>query len=272
MYKEDFIQTEQAYFYHNYSDEPSRGYILHCHAFYEIFYFLEGNIDYRVEGKEYLLAPGSVLLIPPNTFHGVKVNTSHLYHRFSIHFLPELLTQTEQELLLPAFHNERAYYPSVETYRLDHFFTALLECRDFGVPLQAVALKARIMALLTQIAMMSAKESAIPSSGNRTVQEIIPFVNENIRKPITLETLAEKFFVSKNHLNVIFQKATGTTINQYIRMKRLSFAQNEILRGVSACEAAVNAGFNDYSNFYRAFRKEFGYAPSQHRVPSIRIK
>jgi len=272
MYKEDFIQVDQAYFYHNYSDEPSNGFILHCHAFYEVFYFLEGNIDYRVEGTEYSLAQVSILLIPPNTFHGVKINTSRIYHRFSIHFLPELLSFEEQRLLLPLFRTEGTYYPAVERYRLDHFFNALLECRSAIAPLRDIAIKTRILTLLTQIAMMSTTERAIPSAGNRAVQEILRFINEHIQDSITLETLADQFFISKNHLNVIFQKATGTTVNQYIRLKRLSIAQNEILRGVSASEAAANAGFRDYSNFYRAFTSHYGHSPSQHRLPSNRIQ
>jgi AraC-like DNA-binding protein len=60
----------------------------------------------------------------------------------------------------------------------------------------------------------------------------------------------------------MFRKETGTTVTQYIRIKRLVMARQEILKGCTADEAAYKAGFNDYSNFYRAYKAFFGIVPS----------
>jgi AraC-like DNA-binding protein len=97
---------------------------------------------------------------------------------------------------------------------------------------------------------------------NEKIQAILGYLNSNLHKPISLDQLVQKFYISKNHLNVIFRKETGTTVNQYIRIKRLVMARQEILQGCAAEEAAYNVGFNDYSNFYRAYKAFFGIMPS----------
>lgn len=263
MYQEDFLQTDQIYFYHNISDTPSDGFISHCHAVYEVFYFIEGDIDYRVESSEYLLTPGSILLIPPNTFHGVKINSCQKYHRFSIHFLPELFVPDERSLLLSIFKSRKWYFPVVEKYHLDPYFSAILDCIHLQEPLKSIALKARITSLLSQLLTIYDVAKPFEPCGNRTAQKLAVYINEHLGEKITLDLLSERFFLSKNHMNVVFKKATGTTILQYIRLKRLALAQNEMLRGAAAGEAALKSGFTDYSNFYRAYKMVYGCEPSR---------
>ena len=54
------------------SDGGDDNIIIHCHSNYEILYFIRGNVRYIIEGAEYSLTAGSLLLIPPNVVHGVK--------------------------------------------------------------------------------------------------------------------------------------------------------------------------------------------------------
>ncbi|MDR0377462.1 MAG: helix-turn-helix domain-containing protein [Spirochaetaceae bacterium] len=70
----------------------------------------------------------------------------------------------------------------------------------------------------------------------------------------------------------MFRKETGTTVNQYIRIKRLVLARREIPQGSTAEEAAHKADFNDYSNFYRAYKSFFGITPSDKANRRLRIQ
>ena len=73
--------------------------------------------------------------------------------------------------------------------------------------------------------------------------------------------LAEKFYISKYYLCRAFHKATGLTVHDYIRLKRLNLARELKAEGKSISEAAMMAGFTDYSSFYRAYLKEYGVSP-----------
>ena len=59
----------------------------------------------------------------------------------------------------------------------------------------------------------------------------------------------------------LFKAQTGETVHAYIRQKRLLYAARLIREGEPANRAASEAGFTDYSAFYRAFRQSFGVSP-----------
>ena len=111
MEKDDIVSSDLLYIWSSVSDKKCQK--LHCHAEYEIYYFIQGDIEYKIEGRRYAIAPERLLLIPPNCFHGVTVKSSRLHRRVSIHFLPDLLEETERTVLLKMFHAKRRYYPNL---------------------------------------------------------------------------------------------------------------------------------------------------------------
>jgi AraC-like DNA-binding protein len=147
-------------------------------------------------------------------------------------------------------------------YRIGFLIQSLFDCKDMEEPLQTIAVKHRAVSLLTYIHQLYLQNLVCPAPKNERIQAMLTYLNRNLREPVSLDTLCREFRISKNHLNVIFHKETGTTVNQYIRIKRLVMARQEILKGSTAEEAAYKAGFNDYSNFYRAYKAFFGIIPS----------
>ena len=98
-----YFNTDHVSFSYNISKEPSDGYTLHCHNFYEVYYFLEGNVDYLVEGYKYKPVPDSLLLLAPHVFHGARINDSGPYQRSSLHFHADILAPERRGFLLSAF-------------------------------------------------------------------------------------------------------------------------------------------------------------------------
>ena len=95
------------------------------------------------------------------------------------------------------------------------------------------------------------------------LQIISNMLNNHYTEDITLDLLHEKFFISKYHLCRAFHKATGLTIHEYIRRKRVTKVRELCAEGMSIGDAAAQAGFNDYSSFYRAYQKEYGTSPRE---------
>ena len=100
---------------------------------------------------------------------------------------------------------------------------------------------------------------AMPRGQNN---HILYYLDEHFTQPISLDMLAERFFVSKSHLNQMFRKMTGTTVMDYVTHKRVNYVQQLLSGGISAAQAAQAAGFGDYTSFYRAYTKIFGHSPS----------
>jgi AraC-like DNA-binding protein len=237
---------------------------IHCHSYYEIYYFLRGKVEYLVEGVAYAPAPDSVLLIPAGVLHGVKADPNLPYERFALHFLPELLSPETRKLLLSPFQHGGAYLINPDPNLLA-CCRSLLDCGSLSPALQTAALRCRTEALLTMLCAASQRQGKLPKEDTPSTQteEILSYLNSHLGEDLSLDLLCQKFFISKNHLNLLFRKATGTTVWDYLSRKRAALAQQLILSGTTAMQAARQAGFQDYSAFYRCYRKIFGQSPAQ---------
>lgn len=263
------INTDMVLFSYALSTARDTSHQIHYHNVYEIYYFIEGEADYLVEGKLYHLMPHSVLLLSPHVFHGVKVKSEKPYRRFTIHFNPDLLSTQRRPLLLSAFpsnekHNSKeVYYENINPCQLFPFFEALTELNGQPDAIKLSLLPAYIEAILAKLTLMSRTLSptSFNTSTSGTITDIIAYLNDNLSRQITLDQLAEHFCISKHYLNRLFRKASGTTVGDYLIYKRVIYAQQLLINGASAAEAAVSSGFRDYSVFYRAYRKHIGHSP-----------
>lgn len=254
------INTGEAYAWFNMTNETGR--YFHCHAEYEIFYFIQGDIECRIEGHSYNLTPESLMLIPPNNMHGIVIRSSQLYRRITIHFLPNILSESEQNLFLHMFQLPCRYFPDLSSIRLNRFAEDLKECEKMESDLRKIAFRHRLISLLAEIYQLSKETENLTSLRNERVNAILQYINNNLMDDISLEHLSQKFNISKNYLNLLFSRETGMTVHRYFQFKRLNLARQEIRKGHSIEEAAFTAGFNDYSNFYRAYKQFFGTKPS----------
>jgi AraC-like DNA-binding protein len=266
------IMTDRVLFSYTQSEAANDNFQLHCHNYYELYYFIEGDVDYLVEGRQFHMAPHSMLLLTPNIFHGVKVNSTKPYTRFALHFLPDILSMERRHLLLSPFpsmekHSGREiYYPNTDDYRIYSFFESLIECSRLEPELLEELLPIYLEALLSQITVMShAGQTAATSGSPDTLSKIIAYLNTHLTDTIALDYISEKFFISKHHLNKVFRKAIGTTVWDYLLHKRVIYAQQLLINGHSAADAAIQSGFGDYSAFYRAYVKIIGHSPLQDR-------
>ena len=190
-----------------------------------------------MEGTSYVPKPGSLLIIPPNCFHGLRVLDGSEYHRIRLHFVPELLTEKEKQLLLGNLG--KSWWYMEEQFRAEWYFNSLEECGSYSRELQDIAIRARIVSFLTYLSAMYEKGVGRGPGKEDVAQEILRYINEHLTEHLTLEGLAEKFYMSKNHLTAIFKRAAGTTVARYILYKRMTIARKELAEGTPAAEAAI---------------------------------
>ena len=103
------------------------------------------------------------------------------------------------------------------------------------------------------------------------IQSSIDYIEENLKTEITAEELSSNAGFSVYHYYRIFQNVVGLPVMQYITRRRLFWAAYEIANGRKQVEAALDYGFDTAAGFYKAFRREFGCAPSEY-VKRFRIR
>jgi len=91
----------------------------------------------------------------------------------------------------------------------------------------------------------------------------------HIRRHLTdgnrLAELARIVGMSPFHFARIFRALTGVPPHRYLLEARMQHARALLYEGASVTQAAVAAGYDDFSHFSRTFRRCFGHPPSQLR-------
>ena len=107
-------------------------------------------------------------------------------------------------------------------------------------------------------------DKAIYTPSNKKINAVIEYINNNIKHKISLDVIAEKFYISKYHLCHSFKSTTGYTIHNYINMQKTEVAKELLNSGMTPSEVAFECGFTEYSVFYKSFKKYTGKTPTQY--------
>ena len=242
---------------------------LHHHDFYEVYFFLGGKVEYRVEGRLYRLRPGNILLLSPRELHQVTVQAGRIpYERIvlwiSRPFLDSLAGGTDSlsRCFDAALERHTNLLSPTDGEPLRDLFERLLEERSrplYGSEACARGCLLQLLVMLNRLA-LDCREKA--GEGSPLVSHAIAYINGHYQEEISLDQLAAHLHVSKYYLCHEFSRVAGTSVYRYITLKRLQIARELLLQGTAPSLAAAQCGFRDYPNFYRAFKSRYSLSPS----------
>ena len=244
----------------------------HYHTFHKIIEFLGGESGYGVEGKQYLLQPGDLVLVPQGCIHRPEAEPNAPYERRILYLSPEFLRRAGGSCDLAAcFDRAREEFRFV-VHPADGTGGAQLAALEhaeredaFGRELLAQSLLFQFLIGLNRAMADDLLQYAKPAAYDRKIESILRYLSEHLTEPVSIDDLAARFFVSKYHMMRQFRAQTGYTIHGYLTGKRLMFARAMIAAGTPVLQASEESGFGDYSAFLRAYRKQFGAAPNQEK-------
>lgn len=100
----------------------------------------------------------------------------------------------------------------------------------------------------------------------RDVKQIKAYLDENYREKLTLETVAETFFINKHYLARLFKEEYGVTLTSYLQTVRITHAKR-LLRFTDKKieEIGMECGVGELTYFSRVFKKVEGMSPSEFR-------
>jgi AraC-like DNA-binding protein len=102
-----------------------------------------------------------------------------------------------------------------------------------------------------------------PRASHSLYQNILAYIENHLEDELSLDLLAEEFYVSKYHIAHVFKENLGMSVHQYITKKRLEQCRDAIISNADIMEASLRCGFSDYTTFYRNYTALFGYSPKQ---------
>ena len=123
-----------------------------------------------------------------------------------------------------------------------------------------VATKQFLNLLLLQMKYASPAENAAQEI-HPTLSKILQYIDEHLTEDLSAEALANSFFVSSSWIYQVFHNDLGIRLSGYVNNKRVLLAQRLMQSGTPPTQVYLACGFQEYSTFYRQYKKRFGCSP-----------
>ena len=264
--KTGYLKEDFRLFHIN--DQTKKDFSYHYHDFHKIIVFISGKVTYHIEGKAYHLKPRDILLVSQGAIHKPEIDPSVPYERYIFWIHDDLSCQELNTCFQKA--NDRSFNlvraDSALQERLKDLLPEIeqtLQNEHFGDPVLRNALFTQFMIYINRIFLRtSSSPDKKTYSSDTQVEQLLKYINRNLSENLSIDQLANRFFFSKYHMMRKFKNETGYTIHNYITSKRLLMARSLISQGMPVMKAAQASGFHDYTTFVRAYKKQFGKAPS----------
>lgn len=240
----------------------------HYHEFCKLLLLVSGSGGYWIGGQRYALQPGDIVLVGSQCIHRPEFEPGNPYERIIVYISPDFLRQhsTEDCDLLECFSGSpvlRSERSRLRLFQLAQQLEGELSGNERGRLILSNGLLLRLLVeILRERSRAIAPEPVEVAASDDRVRRIMAYIDAHLTEELTVESIAEQFYLSKFHMMRLFRAGTGTSIGGYITLQRLMLARELILSGMSATESCFRAGFGSYSSFTRTYGKYFGTTPT----------
>ena len=235
---------------------------LHYHnSFYEITIVVEGLFDFQLDGEDYRLTGGDILIVAPNVTH--SSNFSGEFYWFQINI------QIEKDLL---FLNEEATADLVNN--LKSFGSHIVHMKDkslfnhFKKMLSTTPLaeKRFMVAGFLHTFLHSLFEAPIVSTSHTFTNDIersVDYILAHFKEDISLEQLAAYCNLSPSQFKYKFKYQMGISPRYFINLTKIEHAKKMLLQGKSKTAVATELNFSSSAYFSSVFKKFTSLTPSE---------
>jgi AraC-like DNA-binding protein len=248
---------------------------IHFHDAFEIYFTLTDNITGIVNNKIYTLKKGDMLIFNSSDMHRCIVPMGEVYDRYVVTFSKEFIEDmcTPSTDILKYFKNRPegfCHLVSLSEEDQDKYLTMIEKGIYFITSADItygrdVFKKIILSEILLFITSFYSKQNKVEIEANKNsyyrISPILKYISQNLQEDLSLAELSKKFYLSKDHLNYLFKKATGSTINDYIIHYRILKSRELLIHGKTVRQAAEEVGYPNHSHFTRTFKKLTGMSP-----------
>jgi AraC-like DNA-binding protein len=254
----------------------------HWHAQVEVNFIVHGTVHYLMNDHEISLSAGDMCLFWGGLPHQMDYSSDDaiyagahlpLVHFFRLHLPADLRHRlmTGATLVTGAtdpsdvhnFERWNSYARSGDPAKTEHAVNELL--------LRLERVRFEPCRLVPDASAYEDAASPFDQQSSRNVGHMCDFIAENFLYDIDCVDIAASADIHPKYAMSVFKKSTGMTLNEYVNLLRLSYAQALLMnQDANVLRVAMDSGFGSLSAFNKSFRKLAGMSPSDFRKISAR--
>ncbi len=234
---------------------------MHYHNAYEIGILMDGDRSYMIEDQLMHFRPRDVRLIKPNVIHcAVGGNYSGTVIEFTESYLEYFFSKKAAESITECFEKK------VIRIRESDFECLMSLVERLTADENDFFAFAKIIDILKNN--MSRRTYDLKSTSPR-VADIVDYITENYQKIDSLNMIADKFYISKEHLCRLFKENNNISIMRYINILKIRSSLEYVAQNsLPIAKIAEKCGFKNLSYFGETFKSIMGMSPSEYRKNS----
>ena len=242
---------------------------MHKHEdMFEICFLERGSQFYHIQGKDYSLKGGDILLTFPNEEHGTK---SYPEEKGRLFWLIINIPKGKQRLLnLTKKETDTIINRLLQLKRNRVFRVSQLIKNDLNkifriyhtekTIYKKIQITSSLLNFLLNVIEYGEKSS--DAKVTDAIQQICKFIDKNLDDELKLEMLAEKMNLSLSHFKYRFKKEIGTPPTDYILRRKMEKAKLLLSQSQSVHDVAYDLAFSSPSYFATVFKRYTGKTPS----------
>ncbi len=242
-----------------------------------LYFFLQGTGNIKIEGRNYEISPGDMVLINPTEMFHCTVDSTKYHERFVVHIDDTVVQDFPCDCheLLNTFYNRQKGYgnhipaQTVAENGLDTIVNSIYRHiqSNGSVDTALVICKTiELLATLNRLLTDSASITKAPTYENKLIHNVLLYLGAHFQEDISIARIAQIFNIDKSYLSHLFKANVGTSLWNYVIFRRINHFNNLINQGWSIESACHQSGFQNYSNFYRLYKKHTGITPQEFKL------
>jgi len=249
----------------------------HWHAQVEVNFIMRGWVHYKMAHHDIRLVAGDMVLFWGGLPHQMDdASDDPIYaggHLPLIHFFRLRLPEAVQHRLMSGatlliratdaadvanFPRWNRYTRSGDPVRATHAVDEML--------LRLERMRFEPFELMPRLHDDIVLTNSVDQQSSRNISRMCGFIAENFLDDIDSNDIAAAAEIHPKYAMSLFKKSTGMTLNEYVSLLRLSYAQARLLDpDANILNVAMQSGFGSLSAFNKSFRKIAGMSPSDFR-------
>lgn len=253
----------------------------HFHNEYEIFFLAHGERHFFFNNRAYLATSGNLILVDTNIIHMTRAASDDETGHERIILYVDKERMAEFDRAFPHIHLRRFFKENYGIFKLNtkqqqqfmNLYDTLRNEFKASHPSYKSVIELEVINYLTRFARDADSENPMhtqaalkKSNKYNTVYTIADYISEYYYEPITLEYLADKFFLSKFYLSRIFKEISGHGVNEYVNIFRVKQAKRLLEEtDLSVTEISHKVGYASVTYFEKVFKIYMTLSPLKYR-------